>query len=143
MLGYTPSRVAAAAVNIALRTLKGPATWDRKLEHHSGFTQEALRACIKDVEELMNVQPNSLKAVQKKYAVSVGGGEGLRRPLVAGGSVACGARACAAIRPPPPLSPFLLFLTPCPPLLALSALPPPLQLPKCGEVSAIAFIPLA
>jgi len=73
MLGYTPSRVAAAAVNIALRTLKGPATWDRKLEHHSGFTQEALRACIKDVEELMNVQPNSLKAVQKKYAVSARG----------------------------------------------------------------------
>ncbi len=70
MLGYTPSRVAASALNIALRTLRGPTSWDRKLEHYSGYTQEALRPCIKDVEELMAIQPNSLKAVSKKYAVS-------------------------------------------------------------------------
>jgi len=71
MLNYTPSRVAAAAVNIALRTLRGPTAWDRKLEHYSGFSQESLRPCIKDVEETMAAQASSLKAVSKKYSVRV------------------------------------------------------------------------
>ena len=69
MLAYTPSRVAAAAVNMALRTLRGPGAWDRKLEVHAGQTQESLRACIKDAEELLAAPSNSLKAVVKKYAL--------------------------------------------------------------------------
>jgi cyclin B len=69
MLSYAPSMVAAATVNIALRTLKARTAWDRKLEHYSGYSQEALRPCIKDCEELLAAQPNTLKAVSKKYAL--------------------------------------------------------------------------
>ena len=69
LLNYTPSRLAAAVVNIALRSMRGPAAWDRKLEHYSGFSQEALRPCVKDVEELLAAPNNSLKAVVKKYAL--------------------------------------------------------------------------
>ena len=130
MLGFTPSRVAAAAVNIALRTLKGPAAWDRKLEHYSGFTQEALRPCIKDVEELMAVQPNTLKAVAKKYAVSAGEASSRGRPFFC----VCFA-GCAPPCTPPPLTPLIHPR----PLLFFRAP----QLPKFGEVSGIALIPLA
>ena len=69
MLAYAPSMVAAATVNVALRTLKSRAAWDRKLEHFSGYSQDALRACIKDCEELLAAPANTLKAVQKKYAL--------------------------------------------------------------------------
>ena len=69
MLGYTPSMMAAATVNVALRTLRGRTAWDRKLELYSGYTQESLRACIKDVEELLANPANTLKAVSKKYAL--------------------------------------------------------------------------
>ena len=70
VLNYTPSMMAAATVNVALRTVRGRAgAWDRKLELYSGYTQDALRACIKDVEELIANPANTLKAVSKKYAL--------------------------------------------------------------------------
>jgi G2/mitotic-specific cyclin-B, other len=70
MLGHAPSKVAAACVNISLRTLRGRGAWDRKMEFHSGFRQEELRATIKDVEEIMAASSTStLKAVAKKYAL--------------------------------------------------------------------------
>jgi hypothetical protein len=69
MLQYTPSKIAASMVNMALRTMRGRGVWTRALEQHSGYSQEQLRPCISDMEEVLRNPPNAnLKAVRNKYS---------------------------------------------------------------------------
>jgi hypothetical protein len=68
MLKHAPSRVAASAVNMALRTLRGKASWTPSLEFHSGYSQAELRPVIGDLQDVMVAAvSSSLQAVRKKY----------------------------------------------------------------------------
>jgi hypothetical protein len=56
-------------VNIALRTLTGPAAWTPTLAFHAGFSQEELRGVVVDMQEMLSAAPaSSLQAVRKKYS---------------------------------------------------------------------------
>jgi hypothetical protein len=70
MLAYTPSKIAAVCVNMALRTCKGPNAWDARLERYSGFKQSELVDGIRDMQATLDAQPSStLEAVHKKYSM--------------------------------------------------------------------------
>ena len=69
MLAHPPSRIAAAAVNIALRTLRGASAWSATMEFYASYTQAELRATILDIQDVMTASvASSLQAVRKKYA---------------------------------------------------------------------------
>lgn len=69
MLQHAPSKVAAAAVNMALRTLKGRSAWTPTLEFHTGYSERDLKACILDMQDVMQASVgSSLQAVRKKYS---------------------------------------------------------------------------
>lgn len=69
MLTYPPSKIAAAAVNIALRTLRGTNAWDTKMERYSSYKQSDLTDAVRDIQSFLDAQPNSnLRAVHKKYS---------------------------------------------------------------------------
>ena len=53
MLAHPPSKVAAAGLNIAMRTLLGGDAWSATMAHYAGYSQEALRATIKDAEQVL------------------------------------------------------------------------------------------
>jgi hypothetical protein len=71
---FAPSLVAAAAVDVALRTVEGPARgWCAALEAASGYAAAALRPAVAAVELVavhQRVLMASLKAVTRKYASS-------------------------------------------------------------------------
>lgn len=68
MLAHTPSKLAATAVNIALRTLKGRAAWNNTLTFFSGYTEDELRGSVQDVQDIIALgAASSLQAVRKKY----------------------------------------------------------------------------
>lgn len=68
MLAHLPSKVAAAAVNMALRTLRDRHAWNTTLEFYSGYSQEELRACIVETQDILALgSSSSLQAVRKKY----------------------------------------------------------------------------
>lgn len=68
MLQHLPSKVAAAGVNMALRTLRGRDAWTPTLAHFSGFSQEELRGTICDIQDIITTgAASSLQAVRKKY----------------------------------------------------------------------------
>jgi Cyclin, C-terminal domain len=72
MLAHAPSKLAAAAVNIALRTLRGRAAWadgNGALDFYTGYTQADLRNVITDIQDVMNASiTSSLQAVRKKHS---------------------------------------------------------------------------
>ena len=53
MLAHTPSKLAAAAVNIAVRTLRGRGAWGNTLTFFSGYTEDELRSAITDVQDVI------------------------------------------------------------------------------------------
>jgi cyclin B len=53
MLAHTPSKLAAAAVNIAVRTLRGRGAWSNTLTFFSGYTEDELRGAITDVQDVI------------------------------------------------------------------------------------------
>ena len=68
MLKYLPSMTAAAAVNIAQRSLSA-GTWDSTLVAYTGFTEAQLAPAVRDMERILEYAPtSSLLAVRKKYA---------------------------------------------------------------------------
>jgi cyclin B len=68
MLRFLPSQVAAAAVNMALRTANMP-SWTATLEKYTGFTEESLRTCVLAIQGVLEAGAEStLQAVRKKYA---------------------------------------------------------------------------
>jgi len=70
MLHHLPSKIAASAVNMALRTLRGPAAWDATMAFHASYDEAALRPCIIEMQDIMTVSVgSSLQAVRKKYAM--------------------------------------------------------------------------
>lgn len=74
MLKYLPSEVAAAAVNMALRTLRGETAWTTELAGYSGYSQDALATCIRDMQHHCTSTSGSLGAVRKKYSLKKFGG---------------------------------------------------------------------
>jgi G2/mitotic-specific cyclin-B, other len=73
MLQHAPSKIAASAVNMALRTLRptvrGVSVWNPTLEFHTGYTERDLRPTILDMQEVMAASvTSSLQAVRKKYS---------------------------------------------------------------------------
>jgi cyclin B len=68
MLAHLPSKLAAAAVNMALRTLRGRDAWTATMAHYAGFSQEELRGTICDMQDMLTASvASSLQAVRKKY----------------------------------------------------------------------------
>jgi hypothetical protein len=75
LLQHLPSKVAAACVNIALRTLRTSDAWTPTMTYYSGYSQEELRPVILDVQDMVtNSVATSLQAVRKKYALPKYGG---------------------------------------------------------------------
>ena len=72
MLQHLPSKIAAAAVNIALRTLRGRNAWadgNGAMDFYSGYSQNDLRATIIDMQDVMAASiTSSLQAVRKKHS---------------------------------------------------------------------------
>lgn len=88
LLRFPPSKTAAAALNIALRTIRGPFAWNEQVEIASGFQQADLRDLASEIKATVDVSsdlssaqsssntvaPSSnsgalmLRAVQKKYS---------------------------------------------------------------------------
>jgi hypothetical protein len=69
-LTYSPSKLAAAGVNMALRTVRGAGAWDAKMEKYSGYKQSELVEAIRDIQGMLEGQnANNLKAVYRKYAL--------------------------------------------------------------------------
>jgi cyclin B len=69
-LAYTPSKLAAAGVNMAMRTVRGPAAWDAKMERFTGYKQSDLVDAIRDIQGMLEGQAvNNLKAVSRKYSL--------------------------------------------------------------------------
>lgn len=68
MLQFLPSMVAAAAVNMAMRSLDH-GQWNSTLEYYTGYSEEQLFPCIQTMEGIIEHAPNaSLKAVFKKWS---------------------------------------------------------------------------
>jgi G2/mitotic-specific cyclin-B, other len=78
MLKYIPSNLAASAVYLTLKILpkqdennqevKVPA-WEDKMQEHTGFTENNLKPCAKDLCILLQgIEKCSLQAVRKKFS---------------------------------------------------------------------------
>ena len=72
MLKYTPSNLAAAAVYLAQRIItQGPDGWIKLLESETGYSEQMLRACAKDMIILLGgIERCTLQAVRKKFSLS-------------------------------------------------------------------------
>ncbi len=102
LLRHLPSAVAAAALNVALRTMVGPGAWTPALEAASGFGQAALRPVILDLQAAM-------AAAGVPAAGGGGGGGAAGGPAAAGdggaggadvdGAAAAAAAVAASMRP--------------------------------------------
>lgn len=86
LLRFPPSKTAAAALNIALRTIRGPFAWNEQVESASGFCQADLRDLASEIKATVDVSSDlasaqsstniaaanagglMLRAVQKKYS---------------------------------------------------------------------------
>ena len=68
MLKYNPSLLAATAIYITMKITKKMSY--EQLYHVSGYTEDKLRECAKDVCSILdNVEKSSLQAVRKKYSL--------------------------------------------------------------------------
>jgi hypothetical protein len=69
-LAFLPSKLAAAGVNMALRTVRGAGAWDSRCEKYCGYKQGELVDCIREIQGMLEGQAaNNLKAVSRKYAL--------------------------------------------------------------------------
>ena len=65
---YRPSEVAAAALRLALHTMRLPA-WTPLLEATSGYSAEDLNGCVAEVlASFRKAETNNLQAVREKYS---------------------------------------------------------------------------
>ncbi|KAJ1920558.1 G2/mitotic-specific cyclin [Mycoemilia scoparia] len=65
-MAFTPSLMAAAAINLA-RTMLSCGPWDANLQHYSGYTEDQLQECISLFIQYL-AAPCEHAALQKKYA---------------------------------------------------------------------------
>jgi G2/mitotic-specific cyclin-B, other len=70
MLAHTPSRLAAAAVNIAVRTLRGRAAWNNTLTFFSGYTEDELRGVVQDMQDVIALGATSSLQVRRLLHVT-------------------------------------------------------------------------
>lgn len=70
MLSYTPSNIAASALYLARKILmRKEGHWTAELQRHTGYTEEQLRSCAKDMCILITcIEKCSLQAVRKKFS---------------------------------------------------------------------------
>ena len=65
---YRPSEIAAAALRLALHTMRLPA-WTPLLQDVSGYSAEALSSCVAELYAVFRkAESNNLQAVREKYA---------------------------------------------------------------------------
>eukprot|EP01025_Chloroclados_australasicus_P064885 TRINITY_DN874_c0_g1_i1.p1 TRINITY_DN874_c0_g1~~TRINITY_DN874_c0_g1_i1.p1 ORF type:complete len:444 (-),score=50.69 TRINITY_DN874_c0_g1_i1:823-2058(-) len=71
MLQYSPSKLSAAAIHVAMRNEHRPDNYPRNLRKHSGYTLEDLQDCVTDLVKLKlkDEHPKqTLVAVKTKYS---------------------------------------------------------------------------
>ena len=67
-LKYRPSEIAAAALFLALHTMRLP-SWTPLLEHVSSYTAEHLQSCVAEMLAVFRkAEANTLQAVREKYS---------------------------------------------------------------------------
>jgi cyclin B len=74
LLRHAPSKLCAAALNVAMRTLQGPAAWGAEAERASGFRQADLRELaneLKAVADFGRDQALQLAALQAAQAAAL------------------------------------------------------------------------
>lgn len=65
---YRPSEVAAAALHLALHTMRLP-SWTALLEQVSGYSVEDLAGCVGELHTVFRkAEVNNLQAVREKYS---------------------------------------------------------------------------
>ena len=65
---YRPSEIAAAALRLALHTMRLPA-WTPLLESTSGYSAEDLNMCVTEMHQTFRkAETNTLQAVREKYS---------------------------------------------------------------------------
>jgi len=70
LLKYPPSRIAAASVFLARAMTHKTPLWTSTLDHYSTYSQEQVRECAEEMNDLLRKsQKSSLKAIRKKYSL--------------------------------------------------------------------------
>lgn len=68
MLKHLPSAIAASAVLLANKAVKGGSGWSPLLQHFSGYSERSLSTAVTEMHTLMsNAKTASLQSVRKKY----------------------------------------------------------------------------
>ncbi|KAL9316039.1 hypothetical protein ACSQ67_017040 [Phaseolus vulgaris] len=71
VVSHCPSLIAASAVLVARYTLQRTPFWTSTLKHYTGYSEEQLRDCAKNLVNLHATAPESkLRAVYKKFSSS-------------------------------------------------------------------------
>ena len=70
LLRFPPSKTAAAALNIALRTIRGPFAWNEQVESASGFRQADLRDLASEIKATVEVSSDLSSAQSSTNAVA-------------------------------------------------------------------------
>lgn len=69
VISYCPSKIAASAVYAARSTLNRSPRWTDTLKHHTGYTEDQLRECAKQLVSFhFGAAENKLKAVYRKFS---------------------------------------------------------------------------
>jgi cyclin A len=70
MLSYSPSNLAASALYLARKIIhRREGNWTAELQKHTGYTEEQLRSCAKDMCILITcIEKCALQAVRKKFS---------------------------------------------------------------------------
>jgi len=70
MLSYSPSNLAASALYLARKIIyRREGNWTADLQKHTGYTEEQLRSCAKDMCILITcIEKCALQAVRKKFS---------------------------------------------------------------------------
>ncbi|TMW94935.1 hypothetical protein EJD97_009583 [Solanum chilense] len=69
VISYCPSKLAASAVYAARSTLNRSPRWTDTLKHHTGYTEDQLRECAKQLVSFhFGAAENKLKAVYRKFS---------------------------------------------------------------------------
>lgn len=73
MIRFLPSTIAAAVVMISRKSLRRH-PWSPTLLHYTGYDEDDLAACVREIESFMNDAASNLTAVRRKYSTSRNGG---------------------------------------------------------------------
>ena len=69
MIQHAPSKIAAAGMNMAMRSLSGPTAWNATMVHFSGYTESDLRSVVRDIESMLEQGVTSSLQVSEEREV--------------------------------------------------------------------------